>query len=418
MFARWSCLLFLAIALPAISCAGTPYCDDGCDPAYCDSWTGDGSCCDGGCCDWLKYSCRRPIWIEADYLGWFIKGNHVPPLVTTSPDGTQQSDAGVLGQDTTVLYGGEKIDEDYRSGLRIHGGMWLDDCENCGIELGYLTLFDDSNTFTAATATPFGNGDGLPILARPFFNVESGAEDAQLVSYPDEVDGAIAVRSSSQLDAAEVLFRSCRYRDCRGRCDLLLGYRFLRFDERLTIEEDLVVTGTGGLIANGTQIQVFDAFATDNTFHGGQLGLSTEFWREYVTVQLRAKVALGGITRKTTIAGGTQNTVPGGGTSSASGGLLALPTNIGTYRDSDFAALPEFGAKLKLQLTQHSQFSVGYTLILLNDVARTGGEIDRSINPGFIPGGTLVDPSERPRFRGDKSDFWVQGLSVGLVVTK
>jgi hypothetical protein len=208
------------------------------------------------------------------------------------------------------------------------------------------------------------------------------------------------------------------YRGCRGGLDFLAGYRYFRFDENLAIGENLVVTETGGLIANGTRIQLVDEFSADNSFHGGELGLSAEFCRNYVSVELLAKVALGGITRKTTIRGGTRVNVPGGGTSESIGGLLALPTNIGTYNESSFAALPEFGANVRVRLTKCTQLTAGYTLLLLNDVARTGAAIDRAINPGFIPGGTLVVPTQRPAFLENKNDFWVQGISVGLVITK
>jgi hypothetical protein len=361
-------------------------------------------------------NCDCPFWLGAEYLGWFIKGNQVPPLVTTSPNGVLREEAGVLGQNTDVLFGGG-IDDDHRPGIRVQGGFWLDPCRSHGLELGYLTLFDQSDDYVAATASAFGGGAGLPILARPFFNVEAGEEAAELVSFPDIVDGAVGVHTSSQLDSAEALYRRNYYRGCRGGLDVLAGYRYFRFDENLAIGEDLVVTETGGLIANGTRIQLVDQFSADNSFHGGQLGMSAQFSRDYVSVELLAKVALGGITRKTRIRGGTRVRVPGGGTSESSGGLLALPTNIGTYKESSFAALPEFGANLRLRLTECTHLTAGYTLLLLNDVARTGAAIDRAVNPGFIPGGILVDPTRRPAFLGNSNDFWVQGFSLGLLIT-
>ena len=48
----------------------------------------------------------NPFWAEIDYLAWTVKGDHPPPLVTASPDGTPLAQAGVLGAPgTTVLFG-------------------------------------------------------------------------------------------------------------------------------------------------------------------------------------------------------------------------------------------------------------------------------------------------------------------------
>src|SRR5215475_15781876 len=39
----------------------------------------------------------NPFWAEADVLAWSVKGDHLPPLVTASPDGTPLFQAGLLG---------------------------------------------------------------------------------------------------------------------------------------------------------------------------------------------------------------------------------------------------------------------------------------------------------------------------------
>src|SRR5882757_945505 len=46
------------------------------------------------------------FWAEMEYLAWSVKGDRLPPLVTTSPAGTPQAQAGILGPpSTTVLFG-------------------------------------------------------------------------------------------------------------------------------------------------------------------------------------------------------------------------------------------------------------------------------------------------------------------------
>src|SRR5437879_6554752 len=45
------------------------------------------------------------VWVSADFAVAWVKGKPLPPLVTTSPPGTAQAEAGVLGLATprTVL---------------------------------------------------------------------------------------------------------------------------------------------------------------------------------------------------------------------------------------------------------------------------------------------------------------------------
>ena len=80
-------------------------------------------------------------WVRGDALLWWTKGAHIPALLTTSPDGTPQAQAGVLGQPgTVVLFGEQEVNDDFRAGGRISLGTWLDEADDFGIELTYLAL--------------------------------------------------------------------------------------------------------------------------------------------------------------------------------------------------------------------------------------------------------------------------------------
>src|SRR5262245_27258846 len=60
------------------------------------------------------------LWAEAEYLLWWMKGAALPPLVTASPAGTPSTQAGVLGAPgTTVLFGGNSVNDEVRSGMRF-----------------------------------------------------------------------------------------------------------------------------------------------------------------------------------------------------------------------------------------------------------------------------------------------------------
>ena len=207
-------------------------------------------------------------WLSADYLLWWTNGNSVPPLVSTNSEVPARDQAGVIGAPTTqVLVGGE-LDEGGRSGTKLSAGYWLDDCHCWGLQATWWYVGDPSDELNDAWTS-----DGDPVLARPFFNTASGAEDAQLVAFSNEsvgdlVAGTVEVTTSSDLRSAEALLSMNWYDRSCVRFDLLGGYRYLRFREGLLIQEDLVATATSGGIAQGTTIGLFDRFDTSNSFHG------------------------------------------------------------------------------------------------------------------------------------------------------
>ena len=86
-----------------------------------------------------------------------------------------------------------------------------------------------------------------------------------------------------------------------------------------------------------------------------------------------------------------------------------------------FSVVPETGLQLGYQVTPWLRATVGYTLIYWTHVARPGNQTDRTVNPALVPtdplfgiGGGPARPA-LPAVR--ESDFWVQGVNFGLVLT-
>ncbi|MCE9524663.1 MAG: BBP7 family outer membrane beta-barrel protein, partial [Planctomycetales bacterium] len=62
---------------------------------------------DGGC---EEECCYPQTTARLEYLMWWGRGQNIPALVTTSPNGTPQNEAGVLGfPNTTTLFGNQGI---------------------------------------------------------------------------------------------------------------------------------------------------------------------------------------------------------------------------------------------------------------------------------------------------------------------
>lgn len=356
----------------------------------------------------------RPLWIQADYLTWWIKGNNVPALVTTSPPGTPRDQAGVMGfPDTQVLHGNEKIDENHRFGGRLIGGWWLDDWQEAGFQGHWFSLGDGAND-----GNFFASSTGDPILARPFFNVVLPGEDSELVAYPGVVEGSVQVLTSSEMHSAGIVYRR-RWRQWdHARLDWFAGYRFLRFREALQVTEDLVSTDPGGVVAVGTTFDVEDRFLVENDFHGGDMGVVAQWAYGCLDLEAVARLALGNMRRQLDVDGRTVITDPTGPSSESPGGLLALPTNMGRTVDDEFAMVPELSLNARYRLTDTVSLVFGYNLLYMTDVLRTGDQIDRNINPTQLPGGGGLTGDPRPAPRFNDTSLWAQGVNFGIVLER
>jgi hypothetical protein len=163
----------------------------------------------------------------------------------------------------------------------------------------------------------------------------------------------------------------------------------------------------------GATIDLFDQFDTRNSFHGGQLGISSEWqctpcW----SWEGLAKVAIGQTTRRADLAAQTITTLAGQ-TAVTQSGLLVLPSNAGTFKDSEIGAVWEIGLTLRRDFHCGWSATVGYSGLLWNEVWRAGEQIDPNVNTSQIPPGTL-NGSARPAFPSDVESFWAQGMHFGI----
>jgi hypothetical protein len=347
------------------------------------------------------------FWASGEYLLWWIRDSHLPPLVTASPPAS----AGILGGPGTVSLFGGRTDNEERSGGRFRAGYWLDSQQTFGIEGGYFFLGSRSVNFTAGSA-----GAGSAVIGRPFFNVITGAEDAELVSVPGVLTGTVAVNLSSRLQGAELNGVCNLCCGCRGRVDLLAGFRYLELTEGLGVTENLTVV-PGVPVLGGTAFQVHDQFNTRNRFYGGQIGARAEFWRGGLFVNVRGMVALGNTEQVVDVAGSTVIAPPGQVPTVANGGLLAQATNSGHFTRDQFAVVPEVGINVGYQVTQHLRAFVGYSFLYWSNVVRPGDQIDRAVNPTQLPLSTaapLLTGPARPAPVLRDTDFWAQGISLGV----
>ena len=201
------------------------------------------------------------------------------------------------------------------------------------------------------------------MLALPYLNAVTGLEDSFLAAYTDPfagpVAGAVNVRSQCEIMGAESYLRVQVYRGQGLRVDLLGGYQFSRLDDNLTIDVSRTVQQTGAAES------ITDVFDASNEFHGGGLGLLSEFYYRSWTLKALAKVSVGNMHETVTIQGSTTPAllfVP------PDQGLFALATNSGRYERDETAAIPEFGLTMAYQLSDCTRLTLGYSLVYWNRI--------------------------------------------------
>ncbi|HPM82430.1 MAG TPA: BBP7 family outer membrane beta-barrel protein [Candidatus Anammoximicrobium sp.] len=302
-------------------------------------------------------------WVSADYLMWWIQGNRLPPLVTTS---LPQTDP---GQMALILFGDQGVDDDLRHGVRLTIGGWLDECREWGIEGHYFYV---------------GDADG---------------GHQAVVAIPDLLESPIGIDTSSDVNSAGLLLRKTWLRSCQGHVALVGGYRYFRFRERLTIDENLLF--------DDTMMGVHDNFAVQNDFHGVDLGLAAQMQRGRWSLDALTKLGLGSVRQQREITGQTQLTAYGE-TATINQGLLTGSGNAGYWSDTQFAFVPELGVNLGYCVTPSLSLRAGYSLLWLTDALRTGDQIHSVVGDSGGPGGV---PSAQAS--GDGTSVCVQGLSLG-----
>ena len=354
---------------------------------------------------------RHPerFWFDTEFMLWRIKGANLPPLVTTGA--STDPLPGALGSpNTKVLFGGPVLDFQDRSGGRFTLGWWPSDEQPWGVQATYFFLAGRAVDQTFASP-------GNPVLAVPFFNPTTGAQDAAVVTYPGYAGGHIAVDIPSFLQSIEGNLTANLWHTEHVRVEALVGFRYLNLNEGVYLQQvsnvSLAPQFAGMFPYDGNTITISDRFDTRNSFYGGQVGLQTEFDYKRFSFTVVTKVALGDSHEQVSTDGSTNiNTHPATLTNA---GMFAVGTNSGQFSRNRFAAVPELGLNLGFQLTNAIKVSAGYSFLYWSSVARPGDQIDTVVNPNLISNasGPGAGPL-RPAFLAHYGDFFAHGVNLSF----
>jgi hypothetical protein len=361
---------------------------------------------------------RDRFWLSADYDGSWIKSWRLPlPLVTFgSPT---SATPGALGQPgTTSTF--DSANFGMFQGVRLDGGYYLGDGGCLAVEMSGLVALPNHVRFAASS-----DASGNPIIGRPIFNTATGAPGVILDSLPLPLVGAsagsVSVDARSEFLGAEMNLRSSFHPWDHFRLDGLIGFRFLRLAESLTIRDQVTPLNSGieflgSPVSVGSELTDVDSFRTINHFYGGQLGADLRWENNWLMVSAFGKVALGTSSEEADINGSTTLSSPSG-VVTAGGGALALPSNIGVHTRTILAYVPEVGMTVGVNVAPCCRLTVGYSFLYWSSVLRPGAQINPVVNPSQIPTSTTFGTPGGPlapsyHFNGES--FWTHSVLVGV----
>jgi len=387
----------------------------------------------GGCGD------GRRAWISGEALMWWVKDSPIAiPLVTRStvsatPQPTTTVDAdgneivvppanlapqGSLGQSGTQFLAGSNADLDsgQRFGGKIAFGYWVNDA--MAFEIGGFFLTQGGTSF-AHVVTPNASGTD-DILARPYLDVNTGQETALIVAAPNFADGRFDLSSSNRLWGLEGNAHVAVLSEPNLRVNVIAGLRYVDLQDDLTVSSTSYLTGNGMLLLQALPagppetIILTDIFRTRNRWMGGQVGIQGGV--DYGAWFFNGAFKIGGGANKQEllIAGSSSNN-----NFADNGGLLALPTNIGEFGRTRLSFLNETVLEMGYRINERIAVSAGYTFLYLTGVVRAGDQLERRINSALIPSQIGFNYPAEPRLpmtQMDQTDFWAQGIQLGLSV--
>jgi hypothetical protein len=388
------------------------------------------------------------VWIEGEYLLWAIKKNPLPtPLVT---EGSLSDPlTGALGQPgTKIKLGKQEIGMGWISGFQVTAGSWLNSSQKIGLEASYFLLPTRTREKSLQTSGEIGS----PSYAIPIYDVTglwglNGQPGQSIYLLPGPLDtsagfyGDFNLKVSTKFQGAQLNGHYQMAKSHHLQLNATTGFRWLQLSEQLKFR---VSTHTAPDFPFGFGFaDTKDSFKTDNDFYGGQFGIGAGYISRYFDLKGIVQVGPGVICEAIHIHGSsktsggnlfyeTKNTA----NEKLKGGIFAQKTNMGTYHRHHFAAVIDTNLHANLKVSRHLELNTGYSLLWISALARPGKQIDRKINPTLTalaeasretvgiqlaptpfgePGPAQpAQGAKKPKFTSKNSDFWAQGLTVGV----
>lgn len=363
-------------------------------------------------------------------LQWWYKRDSIPSLLNTAVE-TNTLFAGTANDPTAVsLFGTSQYG--YKTVPGICANLEINLADNIDFELGGFLMESQS------LSQSFAGTNGRPFLTRPFYNPHDLVESGFDTSSMSGISGNFNVSADNQFYGYEAnIAWNTQIADNNIR-KLIFGFRQVTLNENLSVTENVSANGPGflafypsvdpnGVLVNANfdpatqSIRIIDRFSARNQFYGPQAGAQWRWSKGPFSFDLTTKVAVG-VNHESIRVGGTTSLLTGGAiTATGANGLLAVATNSGSYTSNELTVVPELGVRFNFDVTSHLKVNVGYNILYMSSAVRPGTQIDRRINPQFVPSDVAYNPNTSgpllPRAFFRDTDFYAHGVSFGLVLS-
>ena len=347
-------------------------------------------------------------WGAVDYLMGWSKGRDVPALASSSA----VDDEGVLGApSTSVLQGNERVGLGTGSGGRADFGAWLGGKTEVGLGMRFYGYSADAGDFNAVS-------DGSQVLALPFYNTRFDQEDARLIATGSgAAAGEININHATNVLQAESYLRIPMTEGQGWRFDLVGGYHYSRVEDRITLDAFSEDLDGSFLLGVGNTRRVTDVFDATNDFHGGSLGMLGQVHHDRMVFSMLGKISGGNMHQKVRIEGRQVNTAPTGSNDIFNAGTFALNTNTGRYERDVTAVIPEAQFTFTFLWKENVSLNLGYAFSYWSDIVTATDSIDRNVNSSQFQDNQLFGSGD-PQFTLRDTDFWVQGMTIGITLER
>ncbi len=353
-------------------------------------------------------------WLSGEYLLGFTRSAGTPAVISTGPAASN----GIVGLVGTRLLESSSPKFDSVSGGRLSGGVWLDSCRAYGFEWGvfFLPRQQSTSTFQAAPGA---------VLARPFFDTLFNVENSRLISSPGLFTGSATSTSSTSFWGGELGSRLRVVETPTFSLEQLFHFRYYELKESFTTEDDSTALAGGVVAFNGqvfpapARVRVNDSIVVLNRFYGGSAGMRMVWTPGRWEVRLDARMGVGTMEQNVTLDGMTrlENV---GAAASTQPGFYTAAQNIGSSRQYRLSLAPDVQGRVGYRVTDWLMVTAGYQFLYMTNVARPGDMIDRRLSSARIPSSQTfgaASPVVRDAPVYDSRDFWMQGVTAGVMLT-
>jgi hypothetical protein len=352
-------------------------------------------------------------WLSGEYLLGFTRSTSLPAVVSTGP----VQSAGILSAGGRPLGDGTQ-DFGGVSGFRVSGGVWLDSCRAYALDWGVFFLPRQQNTNT------FSGSPGQ-VLARPFFDTALNIENSRRIDSPGLFAGSVTTAYRSLFWGGEFGARVRVVETPTLSLEHLFHFRYYALEESFEAADQSSALGGGVVTFNGqafgppARVRVNDFYSVQSRFYGGSGGLRLMWTPGRWEVRLDGRMAVGAMQQNLTIEGTTQ-LENAGATATVRPGFYtaaARPEKFTSYR---FSLAPDVSARVGYRVTDWLAVHAGYQFLYITNVARPSDQISRRLNPGQIPASQTFGaaaPGLPALPSVVSSDYWMHGLTAGLMLT-